>query len=181
MERKTEYLPIKPGMTEAVTRGELEAAEREGREPVADVKQLTWFDTNEGALSVFGVLNGLVHDWYADGSYLSQCSHRYDIFALPRYEWQWIVVDPSGLYYSATAAHYQTAEEAAAVAIKGLGDGWRVERIEGSKRLVKAEGGACSPERIDRLREAANGPEDKEQTHAARRVLAKRGIDWRAE
>lgn len=130
------YQPVKRGMTEAVTRGELEAAEREGREPVADVKHLTWFDTKKGVHCIFGVIKGVVFGWFEDGTHFWQVEHEFDIFALPRYEWQWIVVDPSGIYYSATA-HYQTAEEAAAVAIKGLGDGWRVERIEGSKRLVK--------------------------------------------
>jgi hypothetical protein len=128
---KATYQPIKRGMTEAVTRGELEAAEREGREPVADVKQLTWFDAREGVPCVYGVLDGLVTNWNENGRVysLSECDH--DIFALPRYEWQWSTIAPNGVYYSATE-HYQTAEEAAV----GLDNGWRVERIEGSKRLV---------------------------------------------
>lgn len=47
-------------------------------------------------------------------------------------------------------------------------------------RLV-ADGKVRPPSRIERLLEAANGHDDKAQTHAARRVLAKRGIDWRTE
>ena len=47
------------------------------------------------------------------------------------------------------------------------------------RRLV-AEGKVRPPSRIERLLEVANGHEDKAQTHAARRVLAKRGIDWRS-
>ena len=54
----------------------------------------------------------------------------------------------------------------------------RSELLEEYKRLV-AEGKVRPPSRIERLLEAANGHEDKAQTHAARRLLAKRGIDWR--
>ncbi len=131
---KATYQPIKRGMTEAVTRGELEAAEREGRDPVANVKQLTWFDTKGGIPCIFGVIAGVVYSWYEDGSFNRQGRHRVDIFALPRYEWQWNTISPNGIY-CLTTTHYQTAEEAEAAV--GLGDGWRVERIEGSKRLVK--------------------------------------------
>jgi len=56
----------------------------------------------------------------------------------------------------------------------------RSELWEEYQRLV-AEGKVRPPSRIERLLEAANGHEDRAQTHAARRVLAKRGIDWRAE
>jgi hypothetical protein len=126
------YQPIKRGMTEAVTRGELEAAEREGREPVANVKQLAWFDTKEGVTYIFGVVEGGVFGWLPDGTYYRLCEHERDIFAIPRYEWQWNTISPYGIYYT-TTAHFQTAEEAAA----GLPSNWRVERIEGSKRLVK--------------------------------------------
>jgi hypothetical protein len=69
------YQPIKRGMTEAVTRGELEAAAREGRDPVANVKQLTWFDTKDGSCGIFGVLEGIVFGWYAGGeTYQSRCA-----------------------------------------------------------------------------------------------------------
>lgn len=54
----------------------------------------------------------------------------------------------------------------------------RSELREEYQRLV-AEGKVRPPSRIERLIEAANGHEDRAQTHAARRVLAKRGIDWR--
>lgn len=56
----------------------------------------------------------------------------------------------------------------------------RSELWEEYQRLV-VEGKVRPPSRIERLLEAANGHEDKAQTHAARRVLTKRGIDWRAE
>lgn len=56
----------------------------------------------------------------------------------------------------------------------------RAELWEEYRRLA-AEGKVRPPTRIERLIEAANGHEDKAQTHAARRVLAKRGIDWRTE
>lgn len=128
---KATYRPIKRGMTEAVTRGELEAAEREGREPVANVKQLTWFDTKDAGC-IYGVLDEGVFSWYENGGYYRHREHKDDIFALPRYEWQWNTINPNGLYYS-TTIHYQTAEEAAV----GLANNWRVERIEGSKRLVR--------------------------------------------
>ena len=127
------YQPIKRGMTEAVTRGELEAAAREGREPVANVKQLTWFDTKEGACCIGGVLDEVVSFWHENGGYSKRCESRNDIFALPRYEWQWNTISPSGIYQSVTV-HLQTAEEAAAWLPT---TNWRVERIEGSKRLVK--------------------------------------------
>ncbi len=54
----------------------------------------------------------------------------------------------------------------------------RSELWEEYQRLV-AEGKVRPPTRIEQLIEAANGHEDRAQTHAARRVLAKRGIDWR--
>ena len=126
------YQPIKRGMTEAVTRGELEAAEREGREPVANMTQLAWFDTKDGACC-FGVLEGVVFGWLPDGTYYRRWENNPDdIFALPRYEWQWNTISPSGRYHEVTG-YCQTAEEAA----EWLEDNWRVERIEGSKRLVK--------------------------------------------
>lgn len=128
------YQPIKRGMKEAVTRAELEAAEREGREPVVNVKQIAWFDTKERMPCVFGVIDGIVHSWYESGRYSAHVESLKDLFAPPRYEWQWNTIDPKGIYIRATA-HYQTAEEAIAVA--GLPSNWRVERIEGSKRLVK--------------------------------------------
>lgn len=56
----------------------------------------------------------------------------------------------------------------------------RAELREEYQRLV-AEGKIRPPTSIERLIEAANGHEDRAQTHAARRVLAKRGIDWRTE
>jgi len=56
----------------------------------------------------------------------------------------------------------------------------RSELLEEYQRLV-AEGKVRPPSRLERLLEAANGHEDRAQTHAARRVLAKRGIDWRTE
>lgn len=56
----------------------------------------------------------------------------------------------------------------------------RSELQEEYQHLV-AEGKIRPPTRIERLIEAANGHEDRTQTHAARRVLAKRGIDWRAK
>lgn len=55
----------------------------------------------------------------------------------------------------------------------------RAELWEEYQRLV-AEGKVRPPSRIEELLDAANGHDDKAQTHAARRVLAKRGIDWRA-
>lgn len=130
---KATYQPIKRGMTEAVTRGELEAAEREGREPVANVTQLIWFDAS-AMRTLLGVLGGVITSWYKDGRYLEDSESNFDIFALPRYEWQWLTISPSGGYCSITS-HYQTAEDAKSAA--GLGDLWQVERIEGSKRLVK--------------------------------------------
>jgi hypothetical protein len=56
----------------------------------------------------------------------------------------------------------------------------RAELREEYQRLV-AEGKIRPPSRIEELLAIANGHEDKAQTHAARRVLAKRGIDWRTE
>ena len=56
----------------------------------------------------------------------------------------------------------------------------RSELWEEYQRLV-AEGKVRPPSRIEELLVIANGHEDKAQTHAARRVLAKRGIDWRTE
>lgn len=56
----------------------------------------------------------------------------------------------------------------------------RSELWEEYQRLV-AEGKVRPPSRIEDLLVIANGHDDKAQTHAARRVLAKRGIDWRAE
>lgn len=128
------YQPIKRGMTEAITRGALEAAERAGRKPVADVKQLTWFDLKTEEPCIYGVLFGKVHSWYEDGKFHTQCESDYDLFALPRYEWQWLTISPSGRYNGVTD-YFQTAEEAVALLL--LPAGWRVERIEGSKRLVK--------------------------------------------
>lgn len=56
----------------------------------------------------------------------------------------------------------------------------RSELWEEYQRLV-AEGKVRPPSRIEELLVIANGHEDRAQTHAARRVLAKRGIDWRTE
>ena|SRR5690606_4566210 len=56
----------------------------------------------------------------------------------------------------------------------------RSELWEEYQRLV-AESKVRPPSRIEELLVIANGHEDKAQTHAARRVLAKRGIDWRTE
>jgi hypothetical protein len=56
----------------------------------------------------------------------------------------------------------------------------RDELLEEYQRLV-AEGKVRPPSRIEELLVIANGHEDKAQTHAARRVLAKRGVDWRTE
>lgn len=56
----------------------------------------------------------------------------------------------------------------------------RAELREEYQRMV-AEGEVRPPTSIERLIEAANGHEDRAQTHAARRLLAKRGIDWRTE
>ena len=56
----------------------------------------------------------------------------------------------------------------------------RSELREEYQRLV-AEGKVRPPSRIEELLVIANGHEDRAQTHAARRVLAKRGIDWRTE
>ena len=131
-EKTMTYQLIKRGMTEAVTRGELEAAKREGREPVADVTQLTWFNTKEGEPCVCGVFDGIVYSWYEDGKYYSNSESQEDLFALPRYEWQWLTISPSGRYNGVTD-YYQTVEEAVAL----IPAGWKVERIEGSKRLVK--------------------------------------------
>lgn len=66
----------------------------------------------------------------------SQAKNMPDLpdFDEPRYEWQWYTISPRGLKYSITS-YYQTAEEAQAA--EGFGDSWRVECIEGSKRLVK--------------------------------------------
>lgn len=55
----------------------------------------------------------------------------------------------------------------------------RSELREEYQRLV-AEDRVRPPSRIEELLAIANGHEDRPQTHAARRVLAKRGIDWRA-
>ena len=55
----------------------------------------------------------------------------------------------------------------------------RSELLEEYQRLV-AEGKVRPPSRIEELLVIANGHDDKAQTHSARRVLAKRGIDWRA-
>lgn len=133
------YQPIKRGMTEAVTRGELEAAEREGRPPVPNVKQLTWFDAREGIPCIFGVIeggffDGIVYGWFESGRHSARSESDCDIFALPRYEWQWLTINPDGAYVSVTVYH-KTAEDA--IAAEGLPKKWRVERIEGSKRLVK--------------------------------------------
>ena len=54
----------------------------------------------------------------------------------------------------------------------------RSELREEYQRLV-AVGKVRPPSRIEELLAIANGHEDKAQTHAARRLLAKRGIDWR--
>lgn len=54
----------------------------------------------------------------------------------------------------------------------------RSELWEEYQRLV-SEGKVRPPSRIEELLAIANGHEDKAQTHAARRLLAKRGIDWR--
>ena len=129
---KATYQPIKRGMTEAVTRGELEAAEREGREPVANVKQLTWFDTLEYVLCVFGVVDGIVYSWYENGRFSRDSKSTDDIFALPRYEWKFAIVDPSS-FGAAMLDGWYKSEDDAKIDCKG----WRVERIEGSKRLVK--------------------------------------------
>ena len=56
----------------------------------------------------------------------------------------------------------------------------RSELWEEYQRLV-AEGKIRPPSHIERLLVIANGHEDRAQTHAARRLLAKRGIDWRTE
>lgn len=56
----------------------------------------------------------------------------------------------------------------------------RSELWEEYQRLV-AEGKVRPPSRIEVLLAIANGHDDKPQTHAARRALAKRGIDWRVE
>lgn len=56
----------------------------------------------------------------------------------------------------------------------------RSELWEEYQRLV-AEGKVRPPSRIEELLVIANGNEDRPQTHAARCVLAKRGIDWRTE
>lgn len=56
----------------------------------------------------------------------------------------------------------------------------RSELWEEYQRLV-AEGKVRPPSRIEKLLVIANGNEDRPQTHAARRVLAKRGINWRTE
>lgn len=56
----------------------------------------------------------------------------------------------------------------------------RSELWEEYQRLV-AEGKIRPPSRMEELLMIANGHEDRAQTHAARRVLAKRGIDWRAK
>jgi len=56
----------------------------------------------------------------------------------------------------------------------------RSELWEEYQRLV-AEGKVRPPSRIEELLVIANGHDDKAQTHAARRVLDKRGIDWRTE
>lgn len=128
------YQPIKRGMTEAITRGELEAAKREGREPRANVRQLAWFDTKAGMPCIFGVIDGIVHSWYETGRYSVHVESLKDLFALPRYEWQWLTINPDGAYVSVTVYH-KTAEDA--IAAEGLSKKWRVERIEGSKRLVK--------------------------------------------
>ena len=55
----------------------------------------------------------------------------------------------------------------------------RAELWEEYQRLI-TERKIRPPSRIEKLLEVANGNEDRAQTHAARRVLAKRGIDWRA-
>lgn len=55
----------------------------------------------------------------------------------------------------------------------------RSELWEEYQRLI-TERKIRPPSRIEKLLEVANGNEDRAQTHAARRVLAKRGIDWRA-
>jgi len=55
----------------------------------------------------------------------------------------------------------------------------RSELREEYQRLVAA-GKVRPPSRIEKLLVIANGHEDRPQTHAARRVLDKRGIDWRA-
>jgi len=138
---KATYQPIKRGMTEAVTRGELEAAAREGREPIADVKQLTWFDTKGGIPCIFGVIAGVVYSWYADGTYNSQDMYRVDIFALPRYEWQWNIIE-DGKYIGVTD-WYTSVTNVKFIKLIDTADyvmckpNWTFERIEGSKRLVK--------------------------------------------
>jgi hypothetical protein len=57
----------------------------------------------------------------------------------------------------------------------------RCQKPANAKAGPVAAGTVRPPSRIERLLEIANGDESKEQTHAARRVLAKRGIDWRTE
>ena len=131
---KATYQPVKRGMTEAVTRGELEAAEREGREPVANVKQLTWFDTNADACCIFGVLEGMVFSWFETGKYYQLYENDHDIFALTRFEWQWNIIE-NGKYVGVT--DWFTSEVACEEMYESYMPNWKFERIEGSKRMVK--------------------------------------------
>lgn len=103
--------PIQKGMTTAVTRGELEAAEREGRAPVANVTQLTWFDTEKNKENIVGVLNGKILTWHNGGNYFSNTTSGDDIFALPEYEWQWVIQFVDGRF-DLTFNWYKTKEEA---------------------------------------------------------------------
>jgi hypothetical protein len=154
------YQPIKRGMTEAVTRGELEAAEREGREPVANVTQLAWFDTKDGACC-FGVLEGVVFGWLPDGTYYKRWENNPDdIFALPRYEWQWNIIE-DGKYVGVT--DWFTSEAACEAMYAWDMPNWKFERIEGSKRLVEegmtiAGDGAAELGKLMREQHKKGGP-----------------------
>jgi len=104
--------PIQKGMTTAVTRGELEAAKREGRAPVADVTQLTWFDVDtKDVPCIAGVFGNHLETWYENGTYKYNSLAKQDIFALPEYEYQWIVQYDDGSFDM--TSYYKTKEEAA--------------------------------------------------------------------
>jgi len=102
--------PIQKGMTTAVTRGELEAAKREGRAPVADVTQLTWFEDVKMYQSIAGLHMRMIAKWYSGGFYNRGLESDKDLFAPPEYEWQWIVQHNDG-NFAMTNDHFKTEKD----------------------------------------------------------------------
>lgn len=119
-------IPIKKGMTEAVT--------RDGRK----VTQLTWFDGVDDDYQVCGVLDATVNIWLKDGKRVKWMVSHLDLFAPVEYEWQWLVKHKDGFFE--VSGHYKSEDD-----LKNMGgyvsvNGWSISyRIEESKREVLTE------------------------------------------